>query len=103
MEKIGVVKKQVLEVVMEFIKSIIIITQLPESLHKLNLIVRLIKDRGDKEACIELKQHCDSIDENLFSSILEGLFKEITIDVNEINNLDGDFSFDVGLIEELKH
>lgn len=102
MEKIGVVKKQVLEVVMEFIKSIIIITQLPESLHKLNLIVRLIKDRGDKEACIELKQHCDSIDENLFSSILEGLFKEITIDVNEINNLDGDFSFDVGLIEELK-
>lgn len=102
MENKGIVKKQVFEVVMEFIKRIIIITQLPEYLEKLNLIVNLIKSRGDKKACIELKQHCDSIDGNLFLSILEGIFKEITIDVNEINNSEVDVSFDSGLIEELK-
>ncbi|UZP04720.1 hypothetical protein JW813_06835 [Clostridium botulinum] len=102
MEQIGVRKKHVLEVVMEFIKSILIITQLPESLHKLNLIVKLIKDRGDKEACIELKQHCDSIDEKLLSSILEGLLKEITIDESKLNNAHSDINLDLGLIGELK-
>lgn len=87
---------------MEFIKIIIIITQLPETLKRLNLIITLIKNRGDKEACTQLKQHCDSIDEKLFSSILEGLLHEITIDESEINNLDSNVTLDIGLIEELK-
>ncbi|MDB1939146.1 DNA primase family protein [Clostridium tertium] len=102
MENIGIIKKNVFEEVMEFIKIIIIITQLPETLKRLNLIITLIKNRGDKEACIQLKQHCDSIDEKLFSSILEGLLHEITIDESEINNLDSNVTLDIGLIEELK-
>lgn len=102
MYKIGARKKHVLEVVMEFITSIIIITHLPESLKRLNLIISLIKDRGDKDACIELKQHCDSIDGKLFSSIREGLLNGITIDESKIKFSDIDVSLDVGLIEELK-
>ncbi|MDK0685277.1 phage/plasmid primase, P4 family [Clostridium perfringens] len=102
MYKIGARKKHVLEVVMEFITSIIIITHLPESLKRLNLIISLIKDRGDKDACIELKQHCDSIDGKLFSSIREGLLNGITIDENKIKFSDIDVSLDLGLIEELK-
>ncbi|EJT6613110.1 hypothetical protein N2W28_000688 [Clostridium perfringens] len=102
MYKIGARKKHVLEVVMEFITSIIIITHLPESLKKLNLIISLIKDRGDKDACIELKQHCDSIDGKLFSSIREGLLNGITIDESKIKFSDIDVSLDLGLIEELK-
>ncbi|EPB8178324.1 DNA primase family protein [Clostridium perfringens] len=102
MYKIGARKKHVLEVVMEFITSIIIITHLPESLKKLNLIISLIKDRGDKDACIELKQHCDSIDGELFSSIREGLLNGITIDESKIKFSDIDVSLDLGLIEELK-
>ncbi|EHK2327173.1 hypothetical protein KCK52_000975 [Clostridium perfringens] len=102
MYKIGARKKHVLEVVMEFITSIIIITHLPESLKRLNLIISLIKDRGDKDACIELKQHCDSIDGKLFSSIREGLLNGITIDESKIKFSDIDVSLDLGLIEELK-
>lgn len=102
MEKINIVKKTASEEVMEFISKIFIIMELPESLYKLNVIYRLIKDRGDKEACIELKQHCNSIDEKLFSSILKGLLHEITINESEINNLDSDVTLDIGLIEELK-
>ncbi|WP_075810339.1 DNA primase family protein [Clostridium perfringens] len=102
MYKIGARKKHVLELVMEFITSIIIITHLPESLKRLNLIIRLIKDRGDKDACIELKQHCDSIDGKLFPSILEGLLNGITIDESKIKFSDIDVSLDIGLIEELK-
>lgn len=102
MYKIGARKKHVLELVMEFITSIIIITHLPESLKRLNLIIRLIKDRGDKDACIELKQHCDSIDGKLFPSIREGLLKGITIDESKIKFSDIDVSLDIGLIEELK-
>lgn len=102
MYKIGVRKKHVLEVVMEFITSIIIITHLPESLKRLNLIISLIKDRRDKDACIELKQHCDSIDGKLFSSIREGLLNGITIDESKIKFSDIDVSLDLGLIEELK-
>ncbi|WP_338844910.1 phage/plasmid primase, P4 family [Clostridium perfringens] len=102
MYKIGARKKNVLELVMEFITSIIIITHLPESLKRLNLIIRLIKDRGDKDACIELKQHCDSIDGKLFPSIREGLLKGITIDESKIKFSDIDVSLDIGLIEELK-
>lgn len=102
MYKIGARKKHVLEVVMEFITSIIIITHLPESLKRLNLIISLIKDRGDKDACMELKQHCDSIDGKLFSSIREGLLNGITIDESKIKFSDIDVSLDVGLIEELK-
>ena len=55
MENIGIIKKNVFEEVMEFIKIIIIITQLPETLKRLNLIITLIKNRGDKEACTQLK------------------------------------------------
>ncbi|MDK0546046.1 DNA primase family protein [Clostridium perfringens] len=102
MYKIGARKKHVLELVMEFITSIIIITHLPESLKRLNLIIRLIKDRGDKDACIELKQHCDSIDGKLFPSIREGLLNGITIDESKIKFSDIDVSLDIGLIEELK-
>lgn len=102
MHKIGVRKKYFLEVVMEFIKSIIIITHLPESLKRLNLIISLIKDRGDKEACIELKQHCDSIDGNIFPSICKGLLNGITIDESKIKSSDIDVFLDGGLIEEIK-
>lgn len=102
MYKIGARKKHVLELVMEFITSIIIITHLPESLKRLNLIIRLIKDRGNKDACIELKQHCDSIDGKLFPSIREGLLNGITIDESKIKFSDIDVSLDIGLIEELK-
>ncbi|MBO3334070.1 DNA primase family protein [Clostridium perfringens] len=102
MYKIGARKKHVLELVMEFITSIIIITHLPESLKRLNLIIRLIKDRGDKDACIELKQHCDSIDGKLFPSIREGLLNGITIDESKIKFSDIDVSLDIGLIEDLK-
>lgn len=102
MEKINIVKKTASEEVMEFISTIFIIMELPESLYKLNVIYRLIKDRGDKEACIELKQHCNSIDEKLFSSILDGLLDEITLDESELNNSDGDINLDLGLIGELK-
>lgn len=102
MEKINIVKKTASEEVMEFISTIFIIMELPESLYKLNVIYRLIKDRGDKEACIELKQHCNSIDEKLFSSILDGLLDEITLDESELNNSDSDINLDLGLIGELK-
>lgn len=102
MYKIGARKKHVLELVMEFITSIIMITHLPESLKRLNLIISLIKDRGDKDACIELKQHCDSIDGKLFPSIREGLLNGITIDESKIKSSDINVSLDVGLIEELK-
>lgn len=102
MKEMAILKKQVLEVIMEFMKKVFIIWELPESLYKLNIIVRLIKERGDEKACIELKQHCDTIDEDLFPSIVSGILKEVTIDVNKINNSNIDVVLDLGLIEELK-
>lgn len=102
MYKIGARKKHVLELVMEFITSIIIITHIPESLKRLNLIISLIKDRGDKEACIELKQHCDSIAGNVFPAICEGLLNGININESKIKSSGVDGSLDEGLIEEIE-
>ena len=64
------IRKKVKDIVMEYVKNIVIIDECPASLYKLTTLVSLIKERGDEKACGELKYHCDIIDENLFSSIV---------------------------------
>lgn len=58
--------KTVKQIVMEYIKNIVVIMECPESLHKLGRLISLIKERGDNDAYVELKYHCNSIDENFF-------------------------------------
>lgn len=94
--------KTVKQMVMEYIKnSVVVIKECPESLYKLGTLFRLIKERGDEKAYLELKHHCDSIAENLFSAILGSLMSEIAIK-EELVQLTLEVNHDESLIEELK-
>lgn len=93
--------KTVQQIIMEYIKNLVIIKECPEELHIVWSLLRRIKERGDEESCLELKYHCDSIDENLFSSILGSLLPGIRVK-EEINDKQYDIRHDEGLIEELR-
>lgn len=93
--------KTVKQIVMEYIKNIVVIKECPESLYKLGTLFRLIKERGDKKAYLELKHHCDSIDENLFSSILGSLLGGITIK-DGTDQLGLQVDHDESLMDELR-
>ena len=93
--------KTVQQIIMEYIKNLVIIKECPEELHILCSLLRRIKERGDEESCLELKYNCDSIDENLFSSILGSLLPGIRIEEG-INDKQCDIRHDEGLIEELR-
>ena len=54
------IRKQVNDIVMEYVKNIVIINECPDCLHKLTTLVSFIKERGDEKACKELKYHCSS-------------------------------------------
>lgn len=99
---VGMVKKEVEEIVNEYINNSFIITEIPSHLDKLSMMMKFIEQRGDLETCKELKHHCDNIDENLFSSILKGLNKEIVVDEGKINDLGKDTHLDNNLIKELE-
>lgn len=93
--------KTVKQIVMEYIKNIVVIMECPESLHKLGRLISLIKERGDNDAYVELKYHCDSIDGNLFLSILGSLMSGITIK-EELVKSSLEVNLDESLIEELR-
>lgn len=93
--------KTVKEIIMEYIKDIVIIKECPEVFYRLCSLIRLIAELGDKKAYLELKYHCDSIDENLFSSILGSLLPGISIK-EEINEKQENINYNEGLIEELR-
>ena len=95
------IRKQVEDIVREYVKNIVIIKECQDSLHKLNTLLNLIKERGDEIACKELKYHCDLIDTNLFISIVEGLMNDITINYDKISQIDMEIIRDDKLFEEL--
>lgn len=94
------IMKTVKQIIMEYIKDIVVINECPETLYKLMSLLRLIKGRGDKRAYLELKYHCDNIDEKLFSSISGSLLQGITIK-EESNDSSDVIKHDEDLLEEL--
>jgi len=96
------VVRTVKQLVMEYIKNIYVIEECPEFLYKVLTLIRLIKERGDEKAYIELKHHCDVIDENLFSSIMEALMPGIKIN-SDYDYKDIELITDDGLLLELRN
>jgi putative DNA primase/helicase len=96
------IRKKVKDIVMEYVKNIVIIDECPASLYKLTTLVSLIKERGDEKACGELKYHCDIIDENLFSSIVGTLIEGVTINYEKLSQSDIEIIHDEILVNELK-
>lgn len=94
------IRRTVKQIIMEYIENIVLIRECPDTLYKINTLIRLIKERGDADAYNELKYHCDSIDENLFSSILGTLLSGVTFNVELIES-NIDVNKDEELIEEL--
>ena len=95
------IMKTVKQIIMEFIKDIVVIKECPETLYKLMSLLRLIKERGDESAYLELKYHCNSIDEGLFLAILGALLPGVSIKEDSDDKLE-DISYDESLIDELK-
>ncbi|WP_243289059.1 DNA primase family protein [Clostridium perfringens] len=93
--------KTVKEIIMEYIKDIVVIKECPENLYKLMSLLRLIKERGDEKAYLELRHHCDMVEKGLFPAILGALLPGITIK-EQINESFEDIVYDEGLKEELK-
>lgn len=93
--------KTVQQIIMEYIKDLFIIKECPEELHIVFSLLRRIKERGDEESCLELKYHCDIIDENLFSAIIGSLLPDIRIE-ERINDKQSDIRYDERLVEELR-
>lgn len=96
------IRKQVNDIVMEYVKNIVIINECPDCLHKLTTLVSFIKERGDEKACKELKYHCDTIDKNLFSSIVGTLIEGVTINYEKLSQADIEIIHDEILVNELK-
>ena len=96
------IRKKVKDIVMEYVKNIVIIKECPASLYKLTTLISLIKERGDEKACKELKYHCDAIDENLFSSIVGTLIEGVTINYEKLSQSDIEIIHDEILVNELK-
>ncbi len=89
------------QIIMEYIKDLVIIKECPEGLYTVSSLLKRLKESGDKEACLMLKYHCDIIDKNLFSSIIGSLLPGIRIEEG-ISDNQYDLRHNEGLIEELR-
>lgn len=67
------------QLVKEFITEEIVVKGCPDNLYKVLALIEQIKQSGNRLAYVKLKQHCDIVDENLFSSIMKVFLKGIDI------------------------
>lgn len=89
------------QLVKEFITEEIVVKGCPDNLYKVLALIEQIKQSGNRLAYVKLKQHCDIVDENLFSSIMKVFLKGIDIKKDQVQEA-VEISIDEALVDELK-